>query len=54
MVTFSKLMGDSDPEVTLKKYGHALPEQKKVSVEKLKGVYENGGRHHFGFSGLAM
>lgn len=43
MVALAKLMGHSDPSVTLKKYGHALPEHQRVSVEKLGGLYTGGG-----------
>lgn len=39
VATLAKLMGHSDPSVTLKKYAHALPDHQRESVEKLEGLY---------------
>lgn len=45
VATLAKLMGHSDPSVTLKKYAHALPEHQQESVEKLDALYGNGETH---------
>lgn len=39
VATVAKIMGHSDPSVTLKKYAHALPDHKQDSVEKLNVLY---------------
>lgn len=39
VATVAKIMGHSDPSVTLKKYAHALPDHKQDSVEKLDSLY---------------
>lgn len=39
VVTVSRLLGHATPSITLDKYGHALDDHKRVSVEKLDGVY---------------
>lgn len=61
VVVLAKLMGHSDPSVTLKKYGHALPEHQRDSVEKLDSLYESDSlpsavpeRPSFGFAGLSL
>lgn len=40
IVTLSRLMGHANPSITMDKYGHAMDEHKKISVEKLNAVYE--------------
>lgn len=42
VVTLSRLLGHATPSVTLDKYGHALNDHKRASVEKLSGVYSAG------------
>ena len=42
VVTLSRLLGHSTPSITLDKYGHALNDHKRASVEKLGGVYSAG------------
>ena len=42
VVTLSRLLGHATPSITLDKYGHALNDHKRVSVEKLGGVYSEG------------
>lgn len=42
VVTLSRLLGHATPSVTLDKYGHALDDHKRTSVEKLGGVYSAG------------
>lgn len=39
VVTLSRLLGHASPSITLDKYGHALDDQKKRSVEKLSEIY---------------
>ena len=39
VVTVSRLLGHATPSITLDKYGHALDDHKRVSVEKLDGIY---------------
>lgn len=41
VVVLAKLMGHADPSVTLKKYGHALPEHQQESVDKLGSLYQS-------------
>ncbi len=41
-VTLFRLLGHATPSVTLDKYGHALNDHKRASVEKLGGVYSAG------------
>lgn len=40
VVTLSRLLGHANPSITMDKYGHAMDEHKKISVEKLNAVYE--------------
>lgn len=42
VVRLSRLLGHATPSVTLDKYGHALNDHKRASVEKLGGVYSAG------------
>lgn len=42
VVTLSRLLGHASPSITLDKYGHALNDHKRASVEKLGGVYKAG------------
>lgn len=42
VVTLSRLLGHATPSITLDKYGHALDDHKRASVEKLGGVYQSG------------
>lgn len=42
VVTLSRLLGHATPSITLDKYGHALDDHKRASVEKLGGVYSAG------------
>ncbi len=42
VVTLSRLLEHATPSVTLDKYGHALDDHKRTSVEKLGGVYSAG------------
>lgn len=42
----AKLMGHSDPSVTLKKYAHALPDHQQVSVDKLGSLYGSEQKHY--------
>ena len=42
VVTLSRLLGHATPSVTLDKYGHALNDHKRASVEKLGCVYSAG------------
>lgn len=42
VVTLSRLLGHATPSITLDKYGHALDDHKRTSVEKLGGVYSAG------------
>lgn len=40
MVTVSRLLGHATPSITLDKYGHALDDHKRTSVEKLGSLYK--------------
>ncbi len=42
VVVLSRLLGHATPSITLDKYGHALDDHKRSSVEKLSGVYHAG------------
>jgi len=42
VVALSRLLGHVNPSITLDKYGHAVDEHKRSSVEKLGGVYSAG------------
>lgn len=42
VVTLSRLLGHANPSITLDKYGHAMDDHKRVSVERLEGVYLDG------------
>lgn len=42
VVALSRLLGHANPSITLDKYGHALDDHKRSSVEKLGGVYSAG------------
>ena len=44
LVTLSRLLGHASPSITLDKYGHALDDQKKRSVEKLNEIYCPAGK----------
>lgn len=39
VVTLSKLLGHANPSITLDKYGHALNEHQRISVERLGDLY---------------
>ena len=39
VVTLSKLLGHANPSITLDKYGHALDDHKRESVERLDALY---------------
>ena len=39
IVTLSRLLGHANPSVTMDKYGHALEDHKRVSIQKLDGLY---------------
>lgn len=39
VVTVSKLLGHANPSITLDKYGHALNEHQRISVERLGDLY---------------
>ena len=39
VVTLSRLLGHANPSITLDKYGHAMDDHKRLSVERLEGVY---------------
>jgi len=39
VVTLSRLLGHANPSITLDKYGHALDEHKRTSIEKLGDIY---------------
>ena len=40
MVTVSRLLGHAAPSLTLDKYGHAMDDHKRTSVEKLGSLYK--------------
>lgn len=42
VVTLSRLLGHANPSITLDKYGHAMDDHKRLSVERLEGVYLDG------------
>ena len=42
VVTLSRLLGHANPSITLDKYGHAMDDHKRLSVERLEGVYLGG------------
>lgn len=46
IVTLSRLLGHATPSITLDKYGHAMDDHKKISVEKLDALYAQDGQHH--------
>lgn len=46
VVVVAKLMGHSDPSVTLKKYAHALPDHQQTSVDKLGSLYQSEQKHY--------
>lgn len=37
--TLSEILGHADASITLKKYAHSLDEHKRISMEKLSGIY---------------
>ena len=39
VVTLSRLLGHANPSITLDKYGHALDDHKKASIDKLGELY---------------
>ena len=39
VVTLSRLLGHANPSITLDKYGHALDDHKRTSLEKLGDIY---------------
>lgn len=39
IVTLSRLLGHANPSITMDKYGHALDDHKRSSIEKLSGLY---------------
>ena len=39
IVTLSRLLGHASPSITMDKYGHALDDHKRSSIEKLGGLY---------------
>ena len=39
VVTLSRLLGHANPSVTMDKYGHALEDHKRSSVQKLGQIY---------------
>ena len=41
IVTLSRLLGHANPSITLDKYGHALSDHQKKSVEKLNVIYKD-------------
>ena len=45
VVTLSRLLGHATPSITLDKYGHALNDHKRASMEKLGDIY--GGEKSF-------
>lgn len=40
VVALSRILGHASPSITLDKYGHALAEHKRTSMEKLGGLYK--------------
>lgn len=42
VATLAKMMGHSNPSVTLQKYAHALPDHQQESIEKLDSLYDPG------------
>ena len=42
VVTLSRLLGHATPSITLDKYGHALNDHKRASMEKLGDIYGGG------------
>lgn len=42
VVTLSRLLGHANPSITLDKYGHALDDHKRISIERLSGLYTGG------------
>lgn len=47
VVTLSRLLGHASPSITLDKYGHALDEHKRNSMEKLGDLYEGNRRRQY-------
>ena len=43
VVTLSRLLGHANPSITLDKYGHALNDHQRASVEKLGDLYGGNG-----------
>lgn len=41
VVTLSRLLGHANPSITLDKYGHALSDHQRMSVEKLDSLYQD-------------
>lgn len=41
VVALARLLGHSSPSITLDKYGHALADHQRTSVQKLDGLYES-------------
>ena len=42
VVTVSRLLGHASPSITLDKYGHALSDHQRMSVEKIGSLYHDG------------
>ena len=45
VVTLSRLLGHANPSITMDKYGHALEDHKRSSVQKLGQIYGKPSRH---------
>ncbi len=41
VVTLARLLGHASPSITLDKYGHALSDHQRASVEKLDTLYQS-------------
>lgn len=54
VVVVAKLMGHSDPSVTLKKYAHALPEHQQESMDKLGSLYQSEPEPYIADEGPTM
>lgn len=48
VVTVSRLLGHANPSITLDKYGHALDDHKRKSIEKLGDLYGGTSRAKIG------
>ena len=46
VVTLSRILGHATPSITMDKYGHALDDHKRTSMEKLGSLYNGASTRY--------